>query len=393
MSLFETRNPTALEVGKEGTLFGRRATVIGRSRLRSADGYGWEEYHLKLDDGSTPTLVYESGVWKRFDLFDPDTTMKASEAAVFSVGDPITLRSWDATVTYVGESQVASIQGRAPEGYRVGSKAHYFNAEAGNRMYVVSWTGNEVEYYEGQSLSRGEVERAFGLPPPSLLAGIFSGGSGALDGWFDHGNRLLGLFLFGCAFFVFIFFVSGAGSSSPTAEPPPAIPAPALPFLSGAQGELAGRHYLIVGHQQNDIATMQGQFGRHEYDLVDDDGNHALLVQGLSMDARQWYLLRPSPDAAKTWPARAATLKTGTTFAVEDQRAVVRVLFLCRTLVSDGDLKDTAKVGSVRYGFTAQTPSGWVLARWGDFDMELRVGTLVGEKDVMRAFAHATRGP
>jgi hypothetical protein len=59
----------------------------------------------------------------------------------------------------------------------VGSEAHYFNAEAANLLFVVSWTGDDVEFYEGQNLPRGDVERAFGLPEPSLLARIFSGGA------------------------------------------------------------------------------------------------------------------------------------------------------------------------------------------------------------------------
>jgi hypothetical protein len=135
------KNPTGLAVGKEGTLFGRSARVVGRSVLKSADGYQWDEYHLKLDDGSEVTLVFESGIWKRFALFEPKTTINAQSAADLGVGDEVYLGDESAEVDYVGQSRVLFIEGKAPEGYRVGSEAHYFNAEAGNRLFVVSWTG------------------------------------------------------------------------------------------------------------------------------------------------------------------------------------------------------------------------------------------------------------
>jgi hypothetical protein len=394
MNSIGTGNPTALKVGQEGTLFGHRATVIGRSVLKSKDGYRWNEYHLKMADVKDTSLVYESGIWKRFALFDPGTALSASDAADFGVGDPVTLGSSAATVTYVGESRVTYIEGRAPEGYSVGSEAHYFNAEVGNQMFVVSWTGSEVEFYEGENLPRGDVERAFGLPNPSLLARIFSGGSGGLDSWLDGNNRLLGTILFACAFFVVLFF-RGAGASDPTVEPPLPTPAPALHLAGKVQGDLAGHHYTVVGHQVNEIAETRGTFGRHEYDLADEQGEHSLLIQGLSWNARQWYLFRPSSDSVTVRPAinptyvppdQAATFVPGFVFRIEDEQATVRTLFLCRTMALDGEVPPSVWTGSVRYGFTAQTKDGWVLARWNESQIEFYMGRILSEQEVRQAF-------
>jgi hypothetical protein len=390
VSSLKFNNPTALGVGQEGAIFGHRASVVGRSVLKSGDGYRWDEYHLKLDDGTATTLVYESGIWKRFDLFDPDVTLSARDAADLGVGDPVTMRGSSAEITYVGQSRVAYIEGRAPEGYRVGSEAHYFNAEAGNRLFVVSWTGDEVEFYEGQNLPRGDVERAFGLPEQSLLARIFRGGSGGLDSWFDADNRLVGTILVAGAIFFFIW-AQGA-SSEQTAEPPPAVPAPSLHLPGRAQGDLAGHHYVISGHQINEIDEMRGRFGRHEYDLVDEQGGHALLIQGLAWDARQWYLFGPASDSVRVSPNQAATLKQGSTFTVDGRPATVRALFMCRTIGSDGDVPPGLRTGSVRYGFTAQTRDGWVLARWNETDIEVRTGRILSEREVQQAFGRGVSG-
>ena len=388
-------NPTALKVGQEGLIFGHHAAVTGRSVLKSLDGYKWNEYHLKLAGGKDTTLVYESGVWKRFALFDPDTAMSASDAAAAEIGDQVTFQGRTANVNYVGQSRVAFIEGTAPEGYRVGSQAHYFNAEVGNKLFVVSWTGDEVEFYEGQNLPRGEVESAFGLPNPSLLAGIFSGGSGGLDSWLDGNSQLAGTILVACAIFGFAFFEGGGGSSEPTVKPPPPIQAPALRLPAKAEGNLAGRLYVIAGHQVNEISEIRGVFGRHEYDLVDEQGTHALLVQGLSWNARQWYLFWPATNSVVLWPNlsplyippnQAATFTPGFAFRINDKLAAIRTLFMCRTTSMDGVAPRALWTGSVRYGFTAQAKDGWILARWNDTEIEFHEGRILSEQEVRQAF-------
>ena len=113
-------NPTALKVGQEGLIFGHHAAVTGRSVLKSLDGYKWNEYHLKLAGGKDTTLVYESGVWKRFALFDPDTAMSASDAAAAEIGDQVTFQGRTANVNYVGQSRLL---GTRPVVYNVANFA------------------------------------------------------------------------------------------------------------------------------------------------------------------------------------------------------------------------------------------------------------------------------
>ena len=61
------------------------------------------------------------------------------------------------------ESLVCEIEGEAPEGVELGDVAHYFNAESGNEMVVVSWTGDEVEFYRGVNIPARAVSSAFGV--------------------------------------------------------------------------------------------------------------------------------------------------------------------------------------------------------------------------------------
>jgi hypothetical protein len=384
VSSLRFNNPTGLGVGHEGVIFGQQASVIGRSVLKSGDGYRWDEYHLRLADRTETTLVYESGVWKRFALFDPDITLSADDAADLGVGEQVTLRGRSANITYVGNSRVMYIEGKAPEGYRVGSEARYFNAEEGSQLFVVSWTGNEVEFYEGQDLPRGDVERAFGLPEPSLLARIFSGGSGGLDSWFEGDHRLFGTVL--VAFAVLVILWAQGRPRDPAVEPPPPTPAPALHLPARAQGRLAGHLYVIAGHEVAEISESRGTFARHEYELVDEQGERALLIQRLDWDARQWYLFRPVSSSVGLIPYQAAAFKHGSLFNVGDKQAAVRTLFMSRMVSRDGDVPSGALPGAVRYGFTAQTKDEWVIGRWNESSIEFQAGDMLPEADIQQAF-------
>ena len=100
-------------------------------------------------------------------------------------------------------------------------------------MQVVSWTGNEVEFYNGVNLTRGMVFSAFGLPQPlndpdSSSFSSFSGSS------YDSGNYLSGMkFAVLAAVILGLFIVIfGRGLSCSSSHEAAAVaqklPAPAL---------------------------------------------------------------------------------------------------------------------------------------------------------------------
>jgi hypothetical protein len=91
-------------------------------------------------------------------------------------------------VTLVQRSRVYYIEAEAPEGENVDSIANFFNAEAGDVMQVVSWTGDEVEYYNGILLSPRAVQQAFNLQQVPQATGLNR--FARLDGGDDSENYL-----------------------------------------------------------------------------------------------------------------------------------------------------------------------------------------------------------
>ena len=170
-------NPTSLRIGMSGTIAGLRYRVVGRVVMGMEEAgqiYYWNEFNLVNDRGEFATLVFEEtedgAEWKMFTLFEPQNPLTAGEAARKRVGDTVNFfQGAPLRVTLVDESRVNFIEGQAPEGVEVGDVAHYFNAEAGNKMQVASWTGDEIEFYNGMDLPRSAVRNAFGLSAdPSL---------------------------------------------------------------------------------------------------------------------------------------------------------------------------------------------------------------------------------
>jgi hypothetical protein len=153
-------NPTKIALGATGLFHGQKYRVIGRVLLGEMEDsmiYCWNEFNLVTDSGEAATLVFEQTdrgpEWRWFTMFEPEFPMPAEDAATKRVGDVVNLDGVDVTVTLVQESRIYLIDGQAPEGQKVGSRANYFNAEAGSKMIVVSWTGKEMEYYKGVTIT------------------------------------------------------------------------------------------------------------------------------------------------------------------------------------------------------------------------------------------------
>src|SRR5688572_8869741 len=171
-------NPTPLRVGASGTLNGWRVSVAGRLVMATQDGndsYFWNEYYLVDDSGNSAMLVFEETehgpAWKLFRDFTPSHPITAQEAATKQVGDTVNLDGTAAAVSFVGNSRVFHIEGRAPEGVESGDIASYFNVDTGSRMLVASWTGEEIEFYEGLDAPGESIASAFGLSSDTIDGG------------------------------------------------------------------------------------------------------------------------------------------------------------------------------------------------------------------------------
>jgi hypothetical protein len=383
-------NPTPLRIGQAGTLEGRRYTVAGRIVLGMEEGgetYYWNEFNLVDASGRGATLVFEETEdgpeWKLFTLFEPFRPLTPSEAAAKRVGDTVNLDGTPTPVTLVDQSRVCHIEGTPPEGVEVGDVADYFNAEAGPRMLVASWSDEDIEFYRGRDLTANVVAGAFGLPLETGRSGFFSGSgidAGGLAVWV---TKLVPMILLGVVIF------SGRscwiGRHATSAAPAKQV-APAATYAPGVRGQLAGQEYTITGHALVEVARVGAKFDRHEYALTAKETDGALLIQGLGGDPKVWHLLRPVAPAPRVTPEAAAALRRGSPANFGGRTLPVVDLFLSKTIRADGPPPAAGPAGTVQYGFVARAANDWLMARWTASGVQCFVGPAVPDKAVREGF-------
>jgi Domain of unknown function (DUF4178) len=386
-------NPTPIRIGMTGNLAGTQYRVVGRVVLGEEEEggtYYWNEFNLESDAGETATLVYEEtergGEWRLFHLFEPSCPMTAADAATKRVGDPLNLEGMQLFVRLVSQSRVYHIEGKAPEGVDLGDVAHYFNAVSGNNMIVVSWTGEEVEFYKGLDLSRLTVSSAFNirLAEPSRLLTA------------SGGNRRFSGLLVGVVVVLVLVILAGVGYHSfASGRRPPALVrkgAPASPLTVGQTGELGGIRFQVQSHLLVEVAMVGRRFDHHEYVLSGDDGAKALLIRGTRPGARDWWLFKPLQPAIPLTPQQAAAVQWGQ--AVNVDGVVARVSELFQTTIRQVDSPEASDLnaGDVFFGFTGGTPGEQLLVRWNPSYINFFEGKAVAEKKIVAAFSPPRRG-
>ncbi len=384
-----------------GTISGKRYRVVGRVVLgeHEAGGtYYWNEYNLETFDGTSATLVFErtehGGEWRLFHMFEPDFPMTADDAATRRVGDPLNLEGTQVFVNFVSKSHVYHIEGKAPEGVAQGKEAHYFNAITGSKMIVVSWTGEEVEFYKGINLSREVVSSAFNVRISSFTGALSGPGSGC-----KNSSMILVV-----GFFLCIFVVLEIGSPLFTRRRrAPAFvhtAAPASPLAIGQRGTLAGKQFQIQSHAVVEISMVDWKFDRHEYLLSAEDGSRYLLVFGSKPGAADWLLLHPvdpthppgetSPPQTPATAQQAAAVKWGQTVNLNGTAAKVTELFQSHIRKMESPEASDLNTGDTFYGFTATAPNTQFLVRWNSQYINFFQGKVMPEKDVLTAFARTS---
>jgi hypothetical protein len=390
-------NPTRLRIGMHGNFGGKDCRLVGRVVMGVTDAgetYYWNEFNLECTDGTSADLVYEEkergGEWRLFTLFDPEYPMTAADAATKRVGDRLNLTGTDVRVTLVDTSQVYRIEGTAPEGVEVGDVANYFNAEAGGIMQVVSWTGEEVEFYNGVNLASGVVNSAFNLPPePSAFGGgkIFSSLSSSGSGNYNSGVK----FALQAAFVLFLFFlIFGRTLSCSTdyeASPVKKVSAGTSSLTLGASGKLNDKHYRVTGHAVVEIAEVGRDFERHEYELTDDDGMTGLLVCGLNPGEKNWTLFTPLSPLPPPTAKECAAKKIGDTVNVDGIVGPVREIFLSTFHQAEGTAAVDGQNGSPWFGYLAQAEYSSLFVRWNSRIISFQRGKSVAAKAAIAAFA------
>jgi hypothetical protein len=390
-------NPTPLRIGAKGVLDGRNFTVVGRVVLGmdwEGEKYYWNEFNLVDDRGESATLVYEEGEngpdWKLFTMFEPSQPMTVEEAAAKRVGDSVSLDGNPIRITLVDESEVYHIEGTAPEGVQEGDVADYFNAESAQRMIVVSWTGDEIEFYRGLTLGAGRVAAAFNLPRPVVPPGSlerFSGaqmntGSGVKQ-WIIGGAVVL-------VAMISLVNLRSCNSSTRRREPLAVQPAPKMQLSDGAAGSLLGRTYTIRSHALVEVSRVGARFERHEYELVTESGDEALLVDRLD-GKRGWHLLQRWPSPPSLSPESAAGLRLGEAISLDGRALPVQGMFQTRTLSCTALQGFASTPGTVAYGLVAQSADEVLVARWVEREIQCFSARELKESTVLTAFGVQTK--
>lgn len=391
-------NPTHLRIGMHGDFAGKDFRLIGRVVMgveEDGETYYWNEFNLETKSGESATLVYEEGEhggeWRMFTLFDPEYPMTAADAATKHVGDGLNLTGTDVRVTLKDTSRVYRIEGKAPEGVEVGDVAHYFNAEARGIMQVVSWTGDEVEFYNGVNLSRESVMSAFGLPAePKGLSALGKNFSGDADSA-DYTSTLKFILQIAAVIFVFYVVFGRSLSCSRTYESAPVkkIMAGDPPLTVGATGTLKDKHYHITAHAVVEIDEVGSACERHEYQLTDDDGKTDLLVCGLQAKDKKWTLFRPLDPLLPPRPQDCAAQKVGDIVNVAGVVGPVREIFLSTVRQSDGAKTDGWPDVNEGFGYLAQSEYDFLLVRWNNHTINFQRGLTVPAETTLAAFANS----
>jgi hypothetical protein len=396
-------NPTPLRAGATGTLNGWRVRVAGRVVLGMDDAgetYYWNEFNLVDASGNSATLVFEEsdggGEWKLFREFTPTQPLSAREAATKRVGDSVALDGTPARITLVDQTRVYYIEGEAPEGVEVGDVADYFNVDMGNRMLVASWTGDEIEFYEGLDAPADGVAEAFGFPAnlpaartslTDTVAPEMGSATRTSRGAF---TKIIFVLLAGISLFAArSCYPNRHSSRSASLAPPPKQPAPAFKLANGAHGTLAQHSYTIESQAVVEIARVSGKHDRREYQLRDETNQRALLVNGLSGGSKEWHLFRAVAAPPGFTPYDAATKRRGAPINLDGHTLQVADLFQSKTLSIEGPASDMAP-GTVQYGLVAREAGDWLIARWTETQIQFYRGPAVQETDVIAALGRAT---
>ncbi len=385
-------NPTPIRLGMTGNLAGKQYRVVGRAVLGEQEEggtYYWNEFNLESDGGEVATLVYEEtergGEWRLFHLFEPACPMTAKDAATKREGDALDLEGMHLFVRLVSKSRVYHIEGKAPEGVEVGEEARYFNAVSGNNMIVVSWTGEEVEFYKGLDLSPTTVSSAFNVRLVDFSR-VFRAPGGR--------SRLPGLVGGLAGALVLVIFIGLGARSFTSRGRPPAIVrtgAPASPLVVGNAGQLGGTRFQIQSHLLVEMAMVGRKFDRHEYLLSDGVGTKALLVRGSKTGAGDWWLFKPLQPLAPLTPQQAAAVRWGQTANVDGLVAKVSELFQSTIRQVDSPEASDLSPGDVFFGFAGPAQNARLLVRWNANYINFFQGVALQEKEVVAAFGAPPR--
>lgn len=379
-----------------GTLEGSRYTIRGRTMLSTeseGETYYWNEFNLQDDSGRYATLVFEESEddspWKLFTPFDPRHPLDRDQAASIRVGDMVSIDGKNAHVSLVGQSRVVFNEGTVADGVELGDVANYFNADYADKIIVVSWSGVEVEHFEGRSVPHRAVARAFNLGRTSAIAPFVSAPKTFWSDRFMQITAVVVVLAIGVLGWLgYKYFSENRAASSNKLQ----VAAPSRLAL-GQRVSLAGKTYSMGAHALIHVGQPGQRFERHEYALIDTFDDGGLLVNGLDGNLQHWHLLKIIPAPPDLTPVSAAKFKSTQQVQVGGRLVRVAQVFQTRVVSSEGSSRAELWPDAVQYGFVGRSAEDWIVARWSDKGLQLFQGKPVDAAEVASALAAPTSKP
>lgn len=370
-------NPTRIRVGMTGTFAGKSYNIVARVVMamdEAGETYYWNEFYLS--DGSDRVAmlvceeVYGAQQWRLFTEFTPATPLTAREAGMKKVGDRVNLDGVSAEVTVVDESRVHFIEGRAPDWVAVGDVAQYFNAEAAGKMWVVSWSGDEVEFYRGMQLHGELVAQALGLPAASLAVA-----PAGLAGLSSEKVAKFGLLAILIGFLGSLFYFTKiaparhqpAGlpsSATPASAPIQRAPAPPAPLAVGTNIMLNGQPYQVITHRVTGFTRVNQQWNAHHYQVTDAAGRMSLLAVRLRGNALSLHLFREHSAERPPTPELAGAMRVGEAVRLDDYEGIITEIFMSHEVSRTGPPIGGMATNGLTYHYLATGTNGALLASW-----------------------------
>jgi len=300
--------------------------------------------------------------------------------------DRLNLEGTDVRVTLVETSRIYYIEGQAPPGEEVGSEASYFNAERGDKMLVVSWTGEEVEYYRGRTITSRAVRQAFNLDtdPGGVTASPFNPLKLAGGGGNSWAPALTNLLVIGIILFVVMLFFKGVFLRPGTGIT--RIGAPPVSLQIGSTGTLAGEDYHITGHVQLALAEVNVRMEYHEYYLRDRQGNEAVLLAGWLPHDPDWVLFTPLHPQSPLTPNQAGAVRLGEVVDVAGLVVPVDELFTTTVEAAEFNGPSETSISETFYGFAGERNQEILLASWNETGITFWQGQKLLARTVVAAF-------
>lgn len=372
-----TINPTRVSVGMTGTFAGKPYTVIARVVMSMDDGgetYYWNEFYLSDGSDRMAMLVCEevhgAQQWRLFTEFAPPQPLTAREAGMKKVGERVNLDGVTAAITVVDESRVHFIEGRAPDWVSVGDVAQYFNVEAGGKMWVVSWSGDEVEYYRGLNLNGELVAQALNLPAiplkaASVISKVGIGGHGA--------KRVLNLavVLFGLGVVAIMRSCDGTSGlvrheSASITRPivVQRVPAPPPPLTAGTNVVIAGHSYQVVTHRVTGFTKVNAQWNTHHYQVSNENGQTNLLVVCWQSVTPSLHLFSLQKAERHPTPQLSASMRVGEQIKLDDFEGTITELLMSHEVSRTGPPIAGFGTNGLTYHYVATGSNGTLLASW-----------------------------